>query len=164
MFSLINKWSSLAFKKYNKEMLRILCYPYLSAQSHCVILGLHQIFNMSSHSKAHCASMWGWGTAMGSCAFPCIYTWLLLCCTDEILLTNCSLQETGVLEHVSFVASLRSFSAHMGGSLLRTQQQFAALFFFFCSSFLFFWHCKIPLCVDIHGVFNRALPKRENVY
>lgn len=123
-----------AFKIYNKEMPHVLCYPFPSTQSYCVILGLLHILNMSSHSKSHCGSVW---SAMRSSVFPCIYSWLLQHCTGKMLLTNCSIQETAVLEHASFVASLLSLSAHMGGSLLRTQQQFAALFFFFCHCFLY---------------------------
>lgn len=73
------------------------------------------------------------------CAFPFpVCTWLLQCCTDEMLLANCSLQETGVLEHVSFVASLPSLSAHMGGSLLRVAQPHVAALFFFLAMVSFF--------------------------
>lgn len=104
-------------KNYSKE---ILFYPFLSTQSHCVILGLHQIFNNVVtfwRTLLVCVEL---EDCNGTCAFPRLYTWLLQCCTDKMLLTKCSLQETGVLEHVSFIASLLSLSAHMGGSLLRT--------------------------------------------
>lgn len=98
---------------------------------------------------------------MGSCAFPFIYTWLLQCCTDKMHLTNCSFQETGVLEHVPFVASLLSLSAHMGGSLLKTQQHVAALFFFFLAVvFFFFFDIAKYIFLDIHGLFNGGLSKR----
>lgn len=68
---------------------------------------------------------------MGSYAFPCTSTWLVQCCTGKMLLTN--LKETGVLEHVFFVASLLRLSVHMGAYLLRTH-----LAAFFCHSFSFF--------------------------
>ena len=101
--------------------------------THCVIFGLHQIFSMSSHWGAHRGSVWSFGRCNGTFVpfpFP-VCTWLLQRCTGKMLLTNCSLQETGVLEHVSFVASLPSLSAHMGGSLPQSGTATCCSTFFF---------------------------------
>lgn len=125
MFSLINKWSTLTFKKYNKEMLHIPCYAFLSTQSHCVILGPHQIFNMSSHSKVHCGSVWNWRTAMGCCAF----SFHLHMAGAALHWQDASHKLLPARNRCPWACFLCSFTAHMGGSLLRTQQQFAALFF-----------------------------------
>lgn len=122
----------------------------------CFLSSKNVINFLTSHSEAHSGPLWSSGTGMGPNAFPRICTWLLQWYTDKKHLRNCPLKETGVLEHVSFVAPLLSLPVHMEGSYRRMQQHVAAFFPFFS--------LNIAKYTSSSWCDNKFLPLKERMY
>lgn len=157
MLSLINKWLSLAFKKYNKEMPRSMLS---SAQAHCTIPGLHHMFDMS---HVYWGSLWIL-MPLGPCVFPLHFHMVGAALHRQ----DASCKLLPARNRCPWACFLCSFTAlvslHIWEAPFLEHSNSLQYFFLFPSFFFSLGIAKYVFCLDIHGVFNGTVPKRENMY